>query len=263
MLDFKAFDFIQLSGSDKPLWNKGDTAVSLSGLRIHGNPLNPPNIGLCLSRKWVAMPPTPAYPQGFPILHSVHANAVRDVYLTGKFRLFGVLILGAEDAVLENVCVDADCGVAGWCESSGDWWGLEAKFGIPGFTTCSGGTRLGCKVVNTHGPGSDCVLCCGTVTDVRWNNVTTAGKGDARFRFHTMPGYSFKLPGGGLGFTDARPNGIRITGADVNEGSFALPWHETWENPSLTDPANIKIDNGRWADWSAVKACKPMASVTA
>ena len=266
-----AENFVQLSGNAPPIWNGGDSCAVLAGpIQIHGNLADPPDIGLCLSRKWVQMDPTPMQPNGFRILHSVHVNAVRDVYITGKFKLFGVLILGAEDAVAENVCVDADCGVAGWCESSVDAWGLEQKFGIPGGTTCSGGTRLGCKVASFHGPtttnadgtikpGSDCILCCGTVTDIRWNNVTTAGHGDARFRFHTMPGYSYRLPDGTNGFTDARPNRIKIVGADVNEGSFQYPHHETRQAPAQAFAANISIDNGAWANWTAIEQTKPLA----
>lgn len=255
-----AENFVQLSGSAPPIWNGGDSCAVLNGpIQIHGNPADPPDIGLCFSRKWVTIPPTPTQPNGFRILHSVHVNAARDVYITGKFKKFGALILGVEDAVLENVCVDADCGIAGWCESSGDWWGLEAKFGIPGGTTLSGGTRLGCKAVNHHGPGSDCVLMVGTVTDIRWNNVTTSGYGDARFRFHTMPGYSYQLPGGAMGFTDARPTRIKIIGADVNEGSFTHQHLETRQAAALAYPANITVDNGNWPDWQVLETTKPLA----
>ena len=235
---------IVLRGADRFLWNEGYPPTGVGPVHIYGDPADPPLAGIVLSRRTVTLA------NGATIKASVHCASVRDVYMTGKFRVAGLVNLGVEKASIENVTVDAECGVAGVILSSVDLWGL----GVPAGPTLSGGTYINVNSYNWIGGDSSAWLIAGTVTDQTIIDSWTTGKGTARWRLHTLPGYWYELPDGRQGYTDARPNRITIRNA-VGEGVFSEQWLET-RDVGTAFPANVRFLDG--PTWTQVERTQPL-----
>ena len=176
-------------------------------------------------------------------LHGFHAH---DVTAVGSFKC-GFTNAGVEEGTYTNLVFDAACELAKAIWTSVPIPGLDLP--VPYGPTLSGGSIVSMRL---YGSGGDGFWAVGEVTDLLINQISIAGTGENRYRFHSVTSYrwpqwsSAGFPPKPLATSEGRPKRIHIVDHRMadGEGAYTNGMVYTREHSRIAEPKEITVGLG-------------------